>query len=81
MQLGSLIQIRIALQNKKMNKRHTLFTQKLRKKTCESKLGVVRFITQLIKRTDESSLPIQNILTVPYAKRVTKFIQLLGIKN
>lgn len=78
--MDPLKHVRIALRNKKM-KRPTLFTKKINTNRIASKLGVVHFITQMIKRTDETSIPVQSINMIPYSKRVTKFIQLLGIKN
>jgi hypothetical protein len=77
--MNSLKKVRLALRNKQI-KRPILFTKKT-KKTCNSKLGVVHFITQMIKRTEEQ-MPIQNIEIniIPYSKRVIKFIQLLSYK-
>lgn len=82
--MNPLRKVRLALRNKKM-KRPTLFTKKIsiNRKKQTSKLGVVHFITQMIKRTDEPllSIPMKKTNIIPYSKRVIKFIKLLGIKN
>jgi hypothetical protein len=67
----------------KKYKRPTLFTIK-RKEKVNSKYGLVRFITKLIKRKDESPVetkPIrQSERVVQYAKRVVQFIQIFRNK-
>jgi hypothetical protein len=65
--------IRVRLRKKVF--RYPLFTIK-KKVNVNSKYGVVRFITKMIKRNDES--PVSKVETKPFrhAEQVVKFIQI-----